>query len=475
MKKDVLGVMLVMIMVCCTILSGCGKNAATENTVKNGSTQNEIETEYNNTTETESADTENTDTKNTDTENTDTKNTDTENTNTENTNTGYEIPTEYDMEEYADGYIIVSKTDHLLYGVIDIDGREVIPVEYDNIDFVRRNGEVDIDQGIYFLCEYEGEKQVLNSSGEKVLDGDIEMQSPYLGSVDENSPFFYEKYDDPSDDYLEHDLSLRFYNVKGVMLCDIDVLDLDSINNSEYYNGGIGIKDVELITDDRILVGLAGVLRQRDNVNEIQVFYNVSLYNLNGERLQEWDGLATEKQYVISESNRVVFAVADYWNDEYQYELFAVDENGNIEDLGDLNNQEKYYLSDMGVLHSTDEEQKETMSYTLGENGEYKLYKSNDTWKLEDSSGNALYDKRYYDCWHYENCFFLVNEDNQVCLINSKGQILLDYGIITSGGSYGTFENCEIDDENFKSDGNSACFEVKKGGENVLYVFFPNN
>ena len=30
-----------------------------------------------------------------------------------------------------------------------------------------------------------------------------------------------------------------------------------------------------------ILVGLAGVLRQRDNVNEIQVFYNVSLYNLN--------------------------------------------------------------------------------------------------------------------------------------------------------------------------------------------------
>ena len=204
------------------------------------------------------------------------------------------------MEEYADGYIIVSKTDHLLYGVIDIDGREVIPVEYDNIDFVRRNGEVDIDQGIYFLCEYEGEKQVLNSSGEKVLDGDIEMQSPYLGSVDENSPFFYEKYDDPSDDYLEHDLSLRFYNVKGDMLCDIDVLDLDSINNSEYYNGSIGIKDVELITDDRILVGLAGGLRQRDNVNEIQVFYNVSLYNLNGERLQEWDGLATEKQYVIS-------------------------------------------------------------------------------------------------------------------------------------------------------------------------------
>ena len=32
--------------------------------------------------------------------------------------------------------------------------------------------------------------------------------------------------------------------------------------------------------------------------------------------------------------------MADYWNDEYQYELFAVDENGNIEDLGDLNNQE---------------------------------------------------------------------------------------------------------------------------------------
>ncbi len=74
MKKDILGVMLVMIMVCCTILSGCGKKAATENTVKNGSTKNEIETEYNNTTETESADTENTNTENTNIENTNTEN-----------------------------------------------------------------------------------------------------------------------------------------------------------------------------------------------------------------------------------------------------------------------------------------------------------------------------------------------------------------------------------------------------------------
>lgn len=45
----------------------------------------------------------------------------------------YKITTEYDLEDYASGYIIVSKNDGLLYGVIDKEGNEVIPVEYDNI------------------------------------------------------------------------------------------------------------------------------------------------------------------------------------------------------------------------------------------------------------------------------------------------------------------------------------------------------
>ena len=254
MKKDILGVMLVMIMVCCTILSGCGKKA-TENTVKTDQPKMKLETEYNNTTETESADTENTNTENTNIENTNTEKIQ----NTEKYKYRLRESYRYDMEEYADGYIIVSKQIIYYMELLILMEEKLFLWNMIILILLEEMVRVDIDQGIYFFCaSMKGKNKYLTVAEKSVLDGDIEMQSPYLGSVDENSPFFYEKYDDPSDDYLEHDLSLRFYNVKGIYLCDIDVLDLDSINNSEYYNGSIGIKDVELITDDRILVGLCG-------------------------------------------------------------------------------------------------------------------------------------------------------------------------------------------------------------------------
>ena len=73
----------------------------------------------------------------------------------------YKITTEYDLEDYASGYVIVSKNDGLLYGVIDKDGNEVIPVEYDNIQLVRGEDEKSDRDEVYFVCEYEGEEEVL--------------------------------------------------------------------------------------------------------------------------------------------------------------------------------------------------------------------------------------------------------------------------------------------------------------------------
>ena len=83
----------------------------------------------------------------------------------------YKITTEYDLEDYASGYVIVSKNDGLLYGVIDKDGNEVIPVEYDNIQLVRGEEEESDKDEVYFVCEYEGEEEVLDSNGQKILDG----------------------------------------------------------------------------------------------------------------------------------------------------------------------------------------------------------------------------------------------------------------------------------------------------------------
>lgn len=228
----------------------------------------------------------------------------------------YKITTEYDLEDYASGYVIVSKNDGLLYGVIDKDGNEVIPVEYDNIQLVR------------------GEEE---------------------------------------------------------------------------------------------------------------------------------------------ESDSFIFVTVDYWAEGYQYELYSIDENGNLTDLGDLESQNKYSLSSAGQIQVNEESSSSENSsdYTLGKNGEYRLYQTNDTWKLEDSNGNPLYDKRYFECWHKEDCFFLLNEDNQICLINKNGQMLVDYGTITWNGEYGMFGDSEITDDSIRSDGNSVCFEVAGDDENILYIFFP--
>ena len=379
----------------------------------------------------------------------------------------YKITTEYDLEDYASGYVIVSKNDGLLYGVIDKDGNEVIPVEYDNIQLVRGEEEESDKDEVYFVCEYEGEEEVLDSNGQKILDGKVERVTPHLGEISADSPFFYELNYTYSTDYMNQDISLRYYDIKGDMLCDI--------NRAMYDTVDLTVLNTELISNDRILVCIGGALKPKDESSGLEAYYNVSLYNLKGERLQEWNELATPSGMTVEDDNSFIFVTVDYWAEGYQYELYSIDENGNLTDLGDLESQNKYSLSSAGQIQVNEESSSSENSsdYTLGKNGEYRLYQTNDTWKLEDSNGNPLYDKRYFECWHKEDCFFLLNEDNQICLINKNGQMLVDYGTITWNGEYGMFGDSEITDDSIRSDGNSVCFEVAGDDENILYIFFP--
>lgn len=388
----------------------------------------------------------------------------------------YKITTEYDLEDYASGYVIVSKNDGLLYGVIDKDGNEVIPVEYDNIQLVRGEEEESDKDEVYFVCEYEGEEEVLDSNGQKILDGKVERVTPHLGEISADSPFFYELNYTYSTDYMNQDISLRYYDIKGDMLCDINLLEIEEdIDRAMYDTVDLTVLNTELISNDRILVCIGGALKPKDESSGLEAYYNVSLYNLKGERLQEWNELATPSGMTVEDDNSFIFVTVDYWAEGYQYELYSIDENGNLTDLGDLESQNKYSLSSAGQIQVNEESSSSENSsdYTLGKNGEYRLYQTNDTWKLEDSNGNPLYDKRYFECWHKEDCFFLLNEDNQICLINKNGQMLVDYGTITWNGEYGMFGDSEITDDSIRSDGNSVCFEVAGDDENILYIFFP--
>lgn len=298
----------------------------------------------------------------------------------------YKITTEYDLEDYASGYVIVSKNDGLLYGVIDKDGNEVIPVEYDNIQLVRGEEEESDKDEVYFVCEYEGEEEVLDSNGQKILDGKVERVTPHLGEISADSPFFYELNYTYSTDYMNQDISLRYYDIKGDMLCDINLLEIEDIDRAMYDTVDLTVLNTELISNDRILVCIGGALKPKDESSGLEAYYNVSLYNLKGERLQEWNELATPSGMTVEDDNSFIFVTVDYWAEGYQYELYSIDENGNLTDLGDLESQNKYSLSSAGQIQVNEESSSSENSsdYTLGKNESIDYIKQmiHGNWKI---------------------------------------------------------------------------------------------
>ena len=90
--------------------------------------------------------------------------------------------TNYKIEDYCNGDFIVSKSDGLLYGVINIQGKEIIPVQFDNISFMNDEKVVNGDsKNIYIKAKYEDQYSIYNENGEKILDGDASIINYKLG------------------------------------------------------------------------------------------------------------------------------------------------------------------------------------------------------------------------------------------------------------------------------------------------------
>lgn len=391
--------------------------------------------------------------------------------------------TEYDIEDYEGGYIIVSKNDGLLYGVLDSKGNEIIPVEYDNIRFMTASEQKkNIEDEVFAVCEYEREAVVVDTEQNEILrykaepvsdlfNGyGIDITSPYLGHVDKNSPYFCQWEYEAFRGGLDLDAHVKFYSKRGELLCEINAFDIDAIDRTRYGMGGMAVKTVEVISNNCFLISIDGVLVTEDE--HYKSYTHTALYNMNGEVIYEWNNLYVTYVELNEDTNEVVFAPIDwpYNPGKSGYELYSVNENGVLTDQGALEDQSAYVLNNNGYLEKA-EDRRMSGTYYLGENNEYRLYQSNDTWKLEDATGNPVYDMRYYDCWHKEDCFFLLNEDNELCLINQYGEKIIDYGLITWNGESGFIYDTEITDDNFRSDGQSACFEVKNGEVNDIYIF----
>lgn len=379
--------------------------------------------------------------------------------------------TEYDIVDYKQGYIIVSKNDGLLYGVLDSEGNIVIPVEYDNIEFVRKDGgRNNPNDQEYFICEYEGSTKVVDADGNCLLDGDIEEVTPYCGSIDENSPCFYQIINQVSRTGEGGNIFIDFYSQDIELLHRIEVFSNDDIDSEQCWIWTMQINRMELISNEYFLIDISGITSSDAEREDANGYLQIALYNMNGEMTYEWEEAnrnIRDSGYSEKEE-KFVFATLSSSGSVLKYALYGIDEAGNVTDMGTV----ERYDTDLNVLEEV-EGVKDilTDTYYLGENNEYILYQSNDTWKLEDLAGNPLYDMRYYDCWHKKDCFFLMNEDDEMCLINQYGEKIIDYGLITWNGENGVLFGSVITDDNFQSDGQAACFAVRNGEMKDIYIF----
>lgn len=302
--------------------------------------------------------------------------------------------TPYMVEDYVENAIIVSKNDQLLYGVLDNNGNEIIPIKYDEIDFINKENYINgIDDELYFLVRYEGVSSVLNIKAEEIFSTSRVIWSPAIITTDmrfktttDDSPYFIERLD----------YSYALYNEKGDFL--YEVAAPFSLNASHH-------------------IWLS---------NSIFCYYgaNISTYNNKEEQIDSLSGsvdkyfFTTNKIIAFVYDSRVITQPLGYRLEGMK--LISIDTNGFITIEKEFNTIDEY------------NEALKTAEYQYG-NKKYNLYTSNGTWKLEDPNGIALYDERYYNAFTLgskNRCYALINEDNQIMIIDRNGKKIVDYGVV---------------------------------------------
>lgn len=346
--------------------------------------------------------------------------------------------TEYDVEDYCHGCFIVSKNEGLLYGVLDRNGEEILPVKYDSIEFMNgeevREGE---NENLYIRTKYEDQYTVVNSKGEVVLDKDVSYVDYELGTGNSESAFFVEI--STQNDWV------HFYKEDGMLLSELNCGENDWI-------------ELRYITNEIYLLARADFESISNGVKVISK--DVTLYNRENQIVTQWNEMGFGNSVILD--GQFVFYL--YANDGVYYR-YTMDESGNLSESGEISQEEaKLEIASSGTANKTGE-------YYLGKEKAIRLYQSNGTWKLVDANDNPLYDERYYQCIPKYGCYFLVNENNEMCLIDRNGNMVVDYGWLTLNENQGYFNGAVITSDNFFAGDDGVCFTLGGNGVNDVYFF----
>lgn len=293
----------------------------------------------------------------------------------------------YDVEDYVENAIIVSKNDGLLYGVLNNKGETVIPVRYDEIEIMNKTQYIDgTNEETFLLARLEDTNTVFDLQGNKVLVSKNTIKMIHLGIPERfttKTPVFKEEYVSPSFDYC-----YKLYNSNGGYLCTLSSLGELICINSYYY----------MLIEQ--IIGNGSKICKYDGTE-------IHTYPTN---------LEFKSIYSDGDNNKWSIAVTDKQSGEdfiYTYN-----------ETGEKISEEKVE----GQLHNAWNNHSAQYS-----NKTYKIYQSNSTWKLEDLNGTPLYLDRYFKNLGIEgkhSCHLLTNEDDSICVFGSRGNKYIDFGVL---------------------------------------------
>lgn len=299
--------------------------------------------------------------------------------------------TDYDIEDYCEDAIIVSKSDGKVYGLLNNKGKEIFPLEYDEIDFVNKDEYIGGESDNLYVCtEYEGKYTVYNLKKHEIMKSENSIYSInfQLDDAADDAPIFKsgnKLYDEDGKERMSLPDGIytsqltRFISRKCCLIPKGDKVT----------GYGFDIKDYN-----------GNIIRSVDNATLLYECTHEDKYYIGCELMNGTDeGNSVYKMYVINSD-------------------------------GDFAEEKKF--SDSSDLHS---EITEIIMSRRGkhENKKYNLYQSNGTWKLEDLEGNALYEERYYEKLSPNgdnDCIALTNEDDELCIIGHQGTRYIDFGVL---------------------------------------------
>lgn len=358
----------------------------------------------------------------------------------------------YNVEDYVENSIIVSKTNGLLYGVLDNKGNEIIPVKYDKIEFLNKNDYLKgLTQKLYIKAEYENTSYIFDQQGNEIFktdDNTISYANSFI--VNDGAPFFVEH-------VREHTSTVTYYTGEEIWYTE-DMTEIARIKDDDgdqrtvikpfsskgYYNQ---IFDSAAYTSTNYQYPLAQKVTN----------YRIYIYDFNGNVINKFENY--EYCFVIHKTgNELIICLAE----------------------SDPNDITAFHLNANGETYKTEKITYEEYKNNYYKPSPYKLYSSNGTYKLETNDGKTMYDERYYKSFDFageNDCKGLMNENNEIMLFNRNGEKILDYGYLSSADNEGKTIKLQIDGQektvkNIHEGKNSIIIPFKSSAQEGTDIYF---